>query len=136
MGIEVVIITVLTVAEAFVIGVDVLEVVLAGDARVLVIVLDADVASFIFALGEFARACISGVASIAYAAAIASASVTEAGCTLIMSWAGAGCTVRMADWRDCQDACIGVGAAVDTSWVTLRTLFVTISAWKVLVIVA
>jgi len=124
MGIEVVIITVLTVAEAFVIGVDVLEVFLAGDARMLVIVLDADVTSFIFAYCEFARACISSVASIAYAAAVDCRRVTEAGCALIMSWAGASLTVRMADRSCSQIAWSTVCTSVDTSWVTLLTLFV------------
>jgi len=58
--VEVVIIAVLAVPEAFVIGMDVLEVVLAGHTRVLELVLGADLAAGVLTLSEFT------VVSVAY----------------------------------------------------------------------
>jgi len=105
--VEVVIIAVLAVPEAFVLGVNVLEVVLTGDTRVLEFIVDTDVASLVLALAEFTVVSVSNIPFVACAASdgvvvLISAgsvkgSVTEARFALITSWTVTGFTVRMAD---------------------------------------
>jgi len=68
--VEVVIIAVLAVPEAFVFGMDVLEVVLAGNTRVLVVILNTDFASCVLALCQFTVVGCADVAVVTCTATV------------------------------------------------------------------